>query len=147
MIDLVFMVVNLVVTPFWLLMIFFPGWKWTLKIIRSPLIILPPALIYAALVLPQAGALLGALANPDLNTLAASLANPTGFTIAWAHLLAFDLLAGRWAYLDSREKRVHPVLMGVVLFFTFMLGPVGFLLYLLVLGIRAYFLRQIEKKR
>jgi hypothetical protein len=145
--ETLFLLLNLVVTPFWLLMIFLPGWKLTLKIIRSPLIVLPPGLIYAVLVLPQFGSLLGMLANPDLTTLAASLANPAGFTIVWAHMLTFDLLAGRWAYLDSRDKRVHPVLMGVVLFFIFMLGPVGFLLYLMVLGIRVLFMRQLEKTR
>ncbi len=147
MIDLLFLLLNLVVLPFWVLMIFLPGWKWTQKIIQSPLILFPPALIYAGLVLPQVGMVFAGLANPDLNALAGSLANPMGFTIVWAHLLTFDLLAGRWAYLDSRGKRFHPILMGIVLFFTFMLGPVGFLLYLLALGIRAYFLRQLVKPR
>ena len=37
---------------------------------------------------------------------------------------------GRWAYLDSRERRISAWLMAPVLFLTLMLGPIGFGLYL-----------------
>jgi hypothetical protein len=70
--------------------------------------------------------------SPSLAGIAALLGTPAGATIAWVHFLAFDLLVGRWAYLDSRERGVSAWLMGPVLFFTLMLGPVGFLLYLAV---------------
>jgi ABA DEFICIENT 4-like len=118
--------------PFWLLMIVLPHWRWTQRIMRSPLVSAAPALLYAALVLPQVGGLLLALARPTLGGVAALLGTPAGATIGWAHFLAFDLFVGRWAYLDSRERAISAWLMAPVLFFVLMLGPIGFLLYLAV---------------
>lgn len=125
---------SLLVVPFWSLMVFLPHWRWTKRIIGSPLIGLPAALLYAALVLPQLGSIWAAVSSPELTSIAALLSTPAGATIAWAHFLAFDLLVGRWAYLDSRERGVSALLMAPVLFLIFMLGPLGFALYL---GLRA----------
>ena len=50
--------------------------------------------------------------------------------IAWVHFLAFDLFVARWAYVDNWETGISAWLMAPILFFTLMLGPVGFLLYL-----------------
>lgn len=99
---------------------------------RSPLVIVPNALLYRALVLPRLGEITSSFDSAV--SVAALLGTPTGATIAWAHFLAFDLFVGRWAYLDSRQRGVHPLLMAPVLFATFMLGPIGFLLHL---GVRA----------
>lgn len=128
--DTLFSLSNLLVTPFWALMILLPTWRWTKRIIGSPFIAVPIALIYAVLVIPNALDLLITLSNPTLPVVRDLLGTPEGATIAWAHFLAFDLLVGRWAYLDSRERNINPFLMAPVLLFTFMLGPVGFLLYL-----------------
>jgi Domain of unknown function (DUF4281) len=35
-----------VAAPFWALMILLPRWSWTARIIGSPLIVLPPLVIY-----------------------------------------------------------------------------------------------------
>src|SRR5262245_21239537 len=104
--DVIFSLSNLIVLPFWALMLFLPHWRWTKRIIASPLIAVPTALLYTALILPQLGRLFAALANPELNTIAALLGTPAGATLAWAHFLTFDLLVGRWAYLDSRERNI-----------------------------------------
>ena len=133
--DRLFSLSNLTVMPFWLLMIVLPRWRWTERIMRSPLVALLPALIYAALVLPRFGVIFAAVGNPTLSGVASLLGTPEGATIAWAHFLAFDLLAGRWAYLDSRERGISALLIALVLFFVLMLGPIGFLLYLAVRGI------------
>jgi hypothetical protein len=63
------------------------------------------------------------------------LSSEIGATIAWVHFLAFDLFVGRWIYLDTLERRVHPVVLGVVLFFVLMFGPLGYVLYL---GLRTW---------
>lgn len=128
--DTLFSFSNLLVMPFWFVMIFLPRWEWARRLIGSPLIVLPPALLYAALVLPSLGEVFGGLMNPTLTGIAALLGTPFGATVGWAHFLAFDLFAGRWAYLDAHERGLHPGLMGPVLFFILMLGPVGLLLYL-----------------
>ncbi len=128
--ETIFSLSNLLVLPFWLLMIALPRWRATERIMRSPLVSAAPALLYLVLVLPRLAELLPALANPTPAGVAALLGTPAGATIAWAHFLAFDLFVGRWAYLDSRERGVSAWIMAPVLLCVLMLGPVGFLLYL-----------------
>lgn len=132
MYDQIFQLSNLLVMPFWALMIILPFWRWTQRIIRSPWIAAPAALLYVALVLPQIGGLLAELANPQLAQIAALLGTPAGATIGWVHFLAFDLFVGRWVYLDSRERNLSAWLVSPILFFVLMFGPLGLLLYLLV---------------
>jgi hypothetical protein len=128
---------NLLVLPIWALMILLPRWRWTARIIRSPLVSAAPALVYAALVLPRLGTIWPAVSRPTLPGVEALLASPAGATIAWVHFLAFDLFVGRWIYLDSQERRISSWLMAPVLFLTLMLGPAGFLFYLVVRSTRA----------
>lgn len=135
--DVLFSLSNVLVLPFWLLMILAPHWRWTQRLIASPWIAAAPAVLYAALVVPQLPALLMSLANPQLGAIAALLGSPAGATIAWAHFLTFDLFVGRWVYLDSRERGYTAWLVSPLLFFVFMLGPLGFLLYLLLRALRA----------
>jgi hypothetical protein len=132
MMETIFSLSNLLVLPFWLLMIALPHWRWTGRVMQSPLVAAAPALLYLALALPRFGELFALVTAPTLPSIAAVLATPAGATLAWAHFLAFDLFVGRWAYLDSRERGVSAWIMAPVLFFTLMLGPIGFLAYLAV---------------
>src|SRR6266478_9152578 len=135
--DLLFRVSNLLVLPIWALMILLPRWCWTARIIRSPLVSAAPALLYAGLVLPRLGAIWPAVSRPTLRGIEALLSSPAGATIAWVHFLAFDLCVGRWIYLDSQDRRISAWLMAPVLFLTLMLGPAGFLFYLVVRSVGA----------
>jgi hypothetical protein len=128
--DTVFQLSNLLVMPFWLLMIILPHWGWTKRILASPWVVAPAALLYSALVLPSLALLLPQLANPQLGGIAAALGTPAGATIAWVHFLAFDLFAGRWAYLDSRQRGISAWITSPLLFLILMVGPFGLLLYL-----------------
>lgn len=130
--ETLFSLSNLLVLPFWFVMIFLPRWKPIVKVITSVWIIVPAALLYAVLVIPSLGGVFALVSNPDAATLGAYLATPTGATIAWAHFLAFDLFVGRWAYLDAHTRQIHPLVMAPVLFCILMLAPIGFLLYLAV---------------
>ena len=130
--TLLFRLGNLLVMPFWALMILLPRWRWTVRILRSPFVSAAPALLYAALVLPRLGTIWPAIARPTIGGVATLLGSPEGATIAWVHFLAFDLFVGRWIFLDSQERRLSPLLMAPVLFLTLMLGPFGFLIYLVL---------------
>ncbi len=131
----VFSLSVLLVAPFWLLMIFVPHWRWTRRIMTSPSVVLPAAILYAVLILPQVGNVWPELINPRLPAIAALLGTEHGATVGWVHFLAFDLFVGRWVYLDSRERRISAWWMAPILFFVFMLGPLGLLLYLIVLQV------------
>jgi hypothetical protein len=117
-------------------MILLPRWRWTARIMRSPYASTVPALLYAVLVAPRLGAIWPALSRPTLDGIAALLGSPAGATIAWAHFLAFDLFVGRWIYLDARERQISTWFMSPTLFFTLVLGPLGFLLYLAIRSAR-----------
>jgi hypothetical protein len=130
--DTIFSVSSFLVMPFWFLMIFLPTWKWTKRIIASPWISASAALLYAVLVLPGVLQILPAVMNPNLGGIQSLLGTPAGATIAWVHFLAFDLFVGRWVYLDSREKQLSFFLVSPLLFLVLMLGPLGFLLYLIL---------------
>ena len=130
--GLVFRLSNVLVLPFWAVMILLPRWRWTARIVRSAIGSVVPAAPYAALVLPRLGEIWSTVSRPTLSGVMTLLASPAGATIAWIHFLAFDLFVGRWIYLDSQERRISPWLMAPLLFLTLMLGPAGFLVYLIV---------------
>ena len=118
--------------PFWALMILAPGWSVTRRIIGSPMIVLPPVLVYAALVLPQFAPVFAAVAAPELAGVAALLGTPLGAAAGWAHFIAFDLFVGRFIYLDGRERGIHPLVTAPVLVLTILLGPLGLLAHLVL---------------
>jgi hypothetical protein len=130
--ETIFSLSNYLVLPFWFLMILLPHWRWTRHLIGSPLVSAAPALIYASLALMRLGEMWPVIASPTLPGVAALLGSPAGATIAWVHFLAFDLFAGRWIYLDARARQITAWLVAPLLFLTLMLGPLGFLLYLVV---------------
>lgn len=128
--DLIFSSSSLLVMPFWVLMIFAGFWRWTPRIMRSLWVVVPAAVLYALLVLPDALNVFAQVSNPALGNIVALLGTPSGATISWVHFLAFDLFVGRWAYLDGHERGVPWWLVSVTLFFILMLGPMGLLMYL-----------------
>lgn len=119
------------VAPFWLLMIFAPKWTWTKRIIASPWIAALPAAIYAILTVPALPEMLPILMQPTLDGMIGIFSTPESMTAAWMYFLAFDLFVGRWIYLETRQRERSVIWSGVMLFFTLMFGPLGFLLYLL----------------
>ena len=121
-----------VAAPFWALMIVLPHWSWTKRIIGSPLIVVPPLLIYAVLVLGSLTEVLPAVASPTLGGVRELLGTADGAAAGWAHMIAFDLFVGRWSYLDSRARGIPALVMAPVLLLTILLGPLGLLVYLLV---------------
>ena len=132
--DQVFQLSGLLVMPFWALMIFLPHWGWSQRIVASPLIVLPSALLYVALFLPAAMGAVPLLLNPTLGEISLLLGTPEGATIAWVHFLAFDLFVGRWVYLNAKERDLSAWLVSPILFLVLMAGPLGMSIYL---GVRA----------
>ena len=137
--EQVFQLSSLLVMPFWLLMVFLPHWGWSRRIVASPAIALPAAILYAMLFLPRAAELFPLLLNPTLVEISAILGTPAGATIGWVHFLAFDLFVGRWIYLDARERGTTAWLISPLLILTLLAGPLGFALYM---AIRVVTMRQ-----
>ena len=121
---------GMVALPFWALMVFLPTWGITKRIIGSPWIVAPAAVIYLVVLLPVANFVLPEVISPVQARIMQLLGTPTGTTLAWAHFIAFDLFVGRWIYCDSRSRMYSPWWVSPILVLTLLIGPVGLLLYL-----------------
>jgi hypothetical protein len=134
LINAVFILGNVLVLPFWALMILAPGWSISRRVMTSfiPVLLVPVCyLIDMAASLSAGGVDLSKL-TLDANGLAVLLGTPAGAAVAWLHMLALDLFCGRWAYLDSQEQNLPAPLVSVALLFIFLAGPFGLLLYLAI---------------
>lgn len=60
-----------------------------------------------------------------------------GVTIGWTHYLAFDLFTGLWIARDADAKDFSRLVQAPFLLLTFMAGPLGLLLWLVVRERRA----------
>jgi Domain of unknown function (DUF4281) len=137
LVDVLFALVSVVVLPFWLLMLVAPAWSVTRAVIGSPWIVAVPVLVYLGLVVTDLGGFVQAFSRPALDGVVALLGTARGATLAWAHLLAFDLFTGRWIYLDARDRGLPRWVTAPALVLTFLAGPVGLLLHLLTRGLGA----------
>ncbi|GAB3026641.1 ABA4-like family protein [Spirosoma pulveris] len=134
--ETVFSLASTLVLPQWLLMIFAPRWILTKWLMNSYLIPVALAVIYIIYLFSGSGvdfSAFGTLAG--VKELFSKGGN--GVMLAgWVHYLAFDLVAGTVVVRDSQEKAIPHGLIVVPLFFCFMLGPAGFLLYWLIRLVR-----------
>lgn len=64
------------------------------------------------------------------------LSSPMGLLAGWVHFLAFDLFIGSWQVADAPEANVPHWLVLPCLALTFVAGPVGLLLYLVIKAAR-----------
>ena len=124
-----FQLAFLVVVPFWALMILAPGWRWSERIAGSVYIVLPALVVWAFAIAPVLPDFAAEMLNPDLAGVRTLFAGDDVVAAVWAQVLAWDLFVGRWVYLDSRERRIHPLIMAPVLVLTILLSPIALPLY------------------
>nr|WP_137676179.1 ABA4-like family protein [Parerythrobacter lutipelagi] len=60
-----------------------------------------------------------------------------GVTVGWTHYLAFDLFVGLWIARDADAKQFNRIVQAPVLLATFLAGPLGLLVWLIVRERRA----------
>jgi hypothetical protein len=133
--DTLFQFVTLLPLPFWFLMIVLPHWRGTQKVMRGRLAVMPLLAAYAVLAVPQLPVIVPVFVRVEplrIGDLTRLLAKPEIALVAWIHFLAFDLFVGRWIYRDGGERGIGAGPMAAVLLLTFLLGPLGLLLYLLL---------------
>lgn len=134
--EAVFNLANTLVLPQWLLMIVAPRWFMTKWLMNSYLIPVGLAIIYVIYLFSGGPVDFGSFGS--LSGVKALFANGgDGIMLAgWVHYLAFDLVAGTFVLRDSQEKGIPHLWIVVPLFFCFMLGPVGLLLYWIIRVVR-----------
>ena len=132
--DLAFSLVNLSVMPAWVMMIFLPRWSVTQTLVHSMLYPLILGAVYTVLLLFSVFGGMGGEGG-GFSTIAAVRALfsvDIGIVVGWTHFLLFDLFVGAWEARDARRRGFHHGLLIPCLFFTFMAGPLGLLLYVIL---------------
>jgi hypothetical protein len=125
----IFSICNKVILLGWVLLIFLPNWKYTQAIIVNGLIVLFAG-IYTFVILKGIGNF-----NPDsfstLSNVKALFQNDDAVAAGWIHYLAFDLFVGAYIVRKSKKIQLSRVLYTICLPFTFMFGPMGYLLFVI----------------
>jgi predicted ferric reductase len=119
---------NLLVLPGWLLLIVAPAWRWTQRI-TTFILTLPLAALYLGLFLANWSP---NLSFGSLDQVYAIFQSPPFVLIGWIHYLVFDLFIGSWEVRDARQLHISHLLVIPCLVATFLVGPVGLMLYLLL---------------
>lgn len=127
--SIVFKIVNTIVLPAWIILIFFPKKSW-----RNPVIYTFAALmsvVYAVYVISGLGNM-DMEAFSKLEGIKAMFTSDKAVLTGWVHYLVFDLLVGNWVLNNSQKHNINHYIIIPCLFFCFMFGPVGYLLYSIV---------------
>jgi len=118
----------------WLILAVFPRQKWSAALVTGVVIPVLLSLVYLALIATHFGKGHGDFQS--LAGVAALFSDPFVLLAGWVHYLAFDLFVGSFEVRDAQRHGISHFIVLPCLFFTFMLGPIGFLLYLVVRGVK-----------
>jgi hypothetical protein len=127
--DRMFSLAGMVVLPCWLLLAIVPRWRWTQRLATfvAPLLI---AALYVTLLfghpMPKGGGF------NSLAQVAVLFSSPYALLAGWIHYLAFDLFTGAWEAHDAARLGISRWIMLPCLLLTFLFGPAGLALYLLL---------------
>ncbi len=130
----IFQIGNSFIILGWILLIFVPKWKHTQNIVLNGMIVLY-SMVYGYLILKDIGDF-----NPEsFNSLAnvkALFQNDNAVAAGWFHYLAFDLFVGAYIVRKSISLGISRWLYTLALPFTFMFGPMGYLIFFIVKSIK-----------
>ncbi len=114
----------------WILLLVFHKTMWISKVLTGTLIAFF-ALLYTWLIATNLGSFTMDSFN-SLDNIATLFQSRDALLAGWIHYLAFDLFTGIYIVNDARKQGFTIWLLLPCLFFTFMFGPFGLLLYLLM---------------
>ena len=125
----VFVISGQMALPMWLLMIVLPKWKGTRFLIDYKIIPIALSIMYAIYIYTSVSSG-GSLDFGSLQSVMQLFTQENAVLAGWVHYLAFDLLMGMWMLNQNKELGIHQLVMVPILLATFMLGPIGFLLFM-----------------
>jgi hypothetical protein len=128
--DSVFQLCNSIAMFGWIILIVLPMWYASDKFIIGIIVALF-AIIYTYYIVTNISAI-DMKSFSSLKGVTALFTNPLAVLIGWVHYLAFDLMVGIWIKNNSLKYGISHWLIIPCLLLTFMFGPIGLLLYLLV---------------
>ncbi|WP_194776709.1 ABA4-like family protein [Pararhodonellum marinum] len=132
--ELVFTVCSNIALVSWLVLFVFYHKGWVYPLLFSVVLIIL-SLFYLYYIIPgMTGDAEGGFSS--LAEVALLFGKKEALLAGWIHYLAFDLFVGMWMASDSLKLKLSRWILLPCLIFTFMLGPVGFLLYFIIRSIK-----------
>ncbi|MDA9604089.1 ABA4-like family protein [Candidatus Pelagibacter sp.] len=135
-VEMIYMWLNLGVLPFWFVLIVFPQSQISKFFITSifPIFILCLAYIYLLYLAYLDG--YDFIQNFKLYLSFGNIfnlfENQYFLILFWAHFLAMNLFCGGWIVKDSQMFGMNKILVSFPLIITYLIGPVGILLYWII---------------
>ena len=144
-IETLYMWINLGVLPFWFILIVFPQSHLSRIFVTSifPFFILSGVYIFVL----YKSYLIGYDFDGNfslylgLNELSRLFEDHLYIMIFWTHFIAINLFIGGWIVKDSQKFSINKVLMAVPFFVTYLIGPIGLILYWII---RIFYAKRIS---
>ena len=135
-VDMLYYWVNLGVLPFWLILIFFPNSSICKYFVTS---VFPIILLSAAYIFMIYKSYLNSY-NFDGNfnlyfgieNISELFANKTFLMMFWIHFISVNLFTGSWMVKDSQKFMMNKIFLIIPLIITYLMGPLGLLIYWLI---------------
>ena len=135
-IETLYMWINLGVLPFWFILIVFPQSHLSRIFVTSifPFFILSGVYIFIL----YKSYLIGYDFDGNfslylgLNELTRLFEDHLYIMIFWTHFIAINLFIGGWIVKDSQKFSINKVLMALPLIVTYLIGPIGLILYWII---------------
>lgn len=126
----------------WILLIFLPNWKYTQTIILNGIVLLF-SILYAYLLLKDISGF-SVDSFSTLTNVKALFQNDNAVAMSWIHYLAFDLFVGAYIVKKSQQLQISRWLYTLTLPFTFMFGPVGYLLFFIIKTVKTQSFHEVN---
>ena len=135
-IEMLYYWVNLGVLPFWLILIFFPNSNLSKYFVTSifPIFILSGVYIF---ILYKSYLSSYDFGNNfslylGINNLSELFTDKSYLVMFWVHFISINLFVGGWIVKDSQRLIINKFLIAVPLIMTYLIGPIGLLVYWLI---------------
>tara|TARA_B100001564_G_C20494183_1_gene603139 strand:- start:21 stop:494 length:474 start_codon:yes stop_codon:yes gene_type:complete len=134
--EILYYWVNLGVLPFWLILIFFPSSNLSKYFVTSvfPIFILAGAYIFLFYksYLNSYDFINNFSLYLGIDQLSDLFANTSYLMMFWVHFISINLFTGGWIVKDSQRLSINKFLIAIPLIITYLIGPIGLLIYWLV---------------
>jgi hypothetical protein len=128
--EQIFSIVNLAALLTWAVLAVFPRRRLVRDVIAGTAIPAALGAVYVVMIVSAWSGSPGGFST--LADVAALFSNPWLLLAGWVHYLAFDLLIGVWEVRDAQDRGVPHAFVLPCLVLTFLFGPAGWLLYVVV---------------
>lgn len=132
--NLLFSIANGAALAGWIVLLATPFLPRIANIVSGYAIPLALSAIYTGIAIAYFGGAEGGF--DTLQNVALLFTQPEMVLLGWVHFLAFDLFIGAWEARTARAEAIPFLLVIPCLVFTFLLGPVGLLMFLALRAIR-----------